>query len=58
MTDLVPLRRALLSVSDKTGLVAFATVLAGYGIELLSKPASMNPAHEQLFIHEFMNFCS
>ena len=36
MTDLVPLRRALLSVSDKTGLVAFATVLAGYGIELLS----------------------
>ena len=36
MTDLVPLRRALLSVSDKTGLVAFATVLASYGIELLS----------------------
>ncbi len=28
--------RALLSVSDKTGLVDFATALAGYGIELIS----------------------
>jgi phosphoribosylaminoimidazolecarboxamide formyltransferase / IMP cyclohydrolase len=28
--------RALLSVSDKSGLVAFATGLAGYGIELVS----------------------
>src|SRR5215467_15732852 len=28
--------RALLSVSDKTGLVAFATTLAGYGVELVS----------------------
>jgi phosphoribosylaminoimidazolecarboxamide formyltransferase/IMP cyclohydrolase len=28
--------RALLSVSDKTGLVDFATALAGYGIELVS----------------------
>lgn len=28
--------RALLSVSDKTGLVAFARELAGYGIELVS----------------------
>ena len=28
--------RALLSVSDKTGLVAFATALAGYSIELVS----------------------
>ncbi|MEO0380320.1 MAG: bifunctional phosphoribosylaminoimidazolecarboxamide formyltransferase/IMP cyclohydrolase [Pseudomonadota bacterium] len=36
MTDLTPMRRALLSVSDKTGLVAFATALAGQGVELLS----------------------
>src|SRR6186997_1332086 len=28
--------RALLSVSDKTGLVTFATALAGYGVELVS----------------------
>src|SRR5262245_43915166 len=28
--------RALLSVSDKTGLVAFATTLAGLGVELIS----------------------
>ena len=28
--------RALLSVSDKTGLVDFASALAGYGIELIS----------------------
>ena len=28
--------RALLSVSDKAGLVAFATELAGYGVELVS----------------------
>ncbi|WP_299964923.1 bifunctional phosphoribosylaminoimidazolecarboxamide formyltransferase/IMP cyclohydrolase [uncultured Roseobacter sp.] len=36
MTDLAPLRRALLSVSDKTGLVDFATALAARGVELLS----------------------
>src|SRR5215510_10654700 len=28
--------RALLSVSDKTGLAAFATTLAGFGVELIS----------------------
>ena len=36
MTNLAPLRRALLSVSDKTGLVELGTALAGRGIELLS----------------------
>ena len=36
MTDLAPLRRALLSVSDKTGLVDFGKALAARGIELLS----------------------
>jgi phosphoribosylaminoimidazolecarboxamide formyltransferase/IMP cyclohydrolase len=34
--DLVPLRRALISVSDKTGIVEFATALAAHGIELVS----------------------
>ena len=36
MTDLAPMRRALISVSDKTGLVDFATALAGHGVALLS----------------------
>ncbi len=31
-----PIRRALLSVSDKTGLVEFAKALAGFGVELIS----------------------
>ena len=36
MQDLQPVRRALISVSDKTGLIEFATSLAGRGIELIS----------------------
>ncbi len=38
MTDpkLAPVRRALLSVSDKTGIVEFATALSQHGVELLS----------------------
>ena len=31
-----PIRRALLSVTDKSGLVDFATALAGFGVELIS----------------------
>ncbi len=34
--DLVPVRRALLSVSDKTGLIELATALNDRGVELLS----------------------
>jgi phosphoribosylaminoimidazolecarboxamide formyltransferase / IMP cyclohydrolase len=34
--DLVPVRRALLSVSDKTGLIEFAAGLAKAGVELIS----------------------
>ena len=34
--DLVPVRRALISVSDKTGLVEFATFLSRQGVALLS----------------------
>jgi len=34
--DRKPIRRALLSVTDKTGLVEFAKALAGHGVELVS----------------------
>jgi phosphoribosylaminoimidazolecarboxamide formyltransferase/IMP cyclohydrolase len=34
--DLVPIRRALISVSDKTGLVQHAWALAKYGVSLIS----------------------
>ena len=36
MSDILPVRRALLSVSDKAGLVDFARALTRRGIELLS----------------------
>ena len=36
MPDLVPIRRALLSVSDKTGIIDLATALAARGIALVS----------------------
>ncbi len=34
--DLLPIRRALVSVSDKTGLAGLAAALARHGIEVLS----------------------
>ena len=40
MTDIVPIRRALISVSDKTGLVDFARALAARGVEILSTGGS------------------
>jgi phosphoribosylaminoimidazolecarboxamide formyltransferase / IMP cyclohydrolase len=36
MSDLVPVKRALLSVSDKTGLVDLAKALVGMGVDLVS----------------------
>ncbi|MBA3910680.1 MAG: bifunctional phosphoribosylaminoimidazolecarboxamide formyltransferase/inosine monophosphate cyclohydrolase [Rhodobacter sp.] len=36
MTNLVPIGRALISVSDKTGLLELARALAGHGVELIS----------------------
>ena len=35
-TDLVPIKRALISVSDKSGIVEFASALREAGVELLS----------------------
>ncbi len=40
MTDIVPIRRALISVSDKTGLVPFAQALVARGVEILSTGGS------------------
>jgi len=34
--DLIPIKRALLSVSDKTGLIEFAKFLSSRGVELVS----------------------
>ena len=36
MSDMVPVRRALLSVSDKTGLIDLGKALSAGGVELLS----------------------
>lgn len=36
MQDAVQIKRALISVSDKSGIVDFATSLANYGVELIS----------------------
>jgi phosphoribosylaminoimidazolecarboxamide formyltransferase/IMP cyclohydrolase len=40
MLDIVPIRRALISVSDKTGLVALAQMLAAGGVEIFSTGGS------------------
>jgi phosphoribosylaminoimidazolecarboxamide formyltransferase/IMP cyclohydrolase len=40
MTDVVSIRRALISVSDKAGLVPFAQALAARGVEILSTGGS------------------
>ena len=40
MTDIVPIRRALISVSDKTGLVPLAQALAEAGVDILSTGGS------------------
>jgi phosphoribosylaminoimidazolecarboxamide formyltransferase/IMP cyclohydrolase len=46
MPDIVPIRRALISVSDKSGLVAFAQVLAARGVEILSTGGSAQRLRE------------
>src|SRR5271167_4598789 len=40
MTDIVPIRRALISVSDKAALVPFARALVASGVEILSTGGS------------------
>ena len=46
MTDIVSIRRALISVSDKTGLVPFAKALAARGVEILSTGGSAKALRE------------
>jgi phosphoribosylaminoimidazolecarboxamide formyltransferase/IMP cyclohydrolase len=46
MTDIIKLHRALISVSDKTGLVDFARALADGGVEILSTGGSARALRE------------
>ena len=46
MTDATPVRRALISVSDKTGLAELGRTLAGLGIEILSTGGSARALRE------------
>ena len=46
-TTATPVRRALLSVSDKTGIVEFARGLSEQGIELLSTGGDIPPLARQ-----------
>src|SRR5581483_11794507 len=46
MTDIVPIRRALISVSDKTGLIPMAQALAAKGVEILSTGGSARVLRE------------
>jgi phosphoribosylaminoimidazolecarboxamide formyltransferase / IMP cyclohydrolase len=46
MTDIIPIRRALISVADKAGLVAFAQTLASGGMEILSTGGSAKALRE------------
>ena len=46
MTDIVAIRRALISVSDKAGLVPFAQALAARGVEILSTGGSAKALRE------------
>jgi len=48
MSDLVRIRRALLSVSDKTGLAPFATALSReFGVKLISTGGTAKFLREQ-----------
>ena len=42
MTNLVPIGRALISVSDKFGLIELTRALAGFGVELISTGGTSN----------------
>jgi len=44
--DIVPIRRALISVSDKAGLLPFAAALAAAGVEILSTGGSARALRE------------
>src|SRR5258708_29379996 len=53
MSDFLPIRRALISVSDKTGLVPFAQALAARGVAILSTGGSARGLREAgIFVTE------
>ena len=60
MTDLVPVRRALLSVSDKAGLADLAAALVRHGVELVSTggtaKALREAGHEVLDVADLTGF--
>lgn len=60
MGDMVTIRRALLSVSDKTDLVAFASALASRGVEIISTGGTLRALQsagvKALPIEEFTGF--
>ena len=49
MTDLIPLKRALLSVSDKSGLIELAGALVEHGVELVSTGGTAKAIREAGF---------
>ena len=55
--DIKPVRRALLSVSDKSGLVDFATALVEMGVELLSTGGTFRlPTEQGLTVTEVADY--
>ena len=60
MTDLIPVRRALLSVSDKAGLADLAAALVRHGVELVSTggtaKALREAGHEVLDVADLTGF--
>ncbi|MDX8356725.1 bifunctional phosphoribosylaminoimidazolecarboxamide formyltransferase/IMP cyclohydrolase [Sphingopyxis terrae] len=60
MTDLVPVRRALLSVSDKAGLADLAAALVRHGVELVSTggtaKALRDAGHDVLDVSDLTGF--
>ncbi len=59
-TAITPVKRALISVSDKTGLAEFATVLAAQGVEIISTggtaKALATAGIKTIEISDFTNF--
>ena len=56
-TELRPVRRALLSVSDKTGIVDFARALAAMGVEILSTGGTHKLlAHNGIAVREVSDY--
>ena len=45
MSSITPVRRALISVSDKTGIVDFAIALSKAGVELVSTGGTLSLIH-------------